>query len=102
MKGHFEETALPHREHLRHARDRPGVEHAVAHDAKAPDPFRDQDVAVRKKGQTPGILQSSYERNDANGVCKGLERLRRFREREWRHARKRRTTLCWSAGRGAL
>ena len=53
---HQARQALPC--HHRHAADRSGIEHTVAHDAKASSALGDQDRAIRQEGHRPRVRQT--------------------------------------------
>ena len=60
MQRDVHQSLAARREHLRQARERLGVEHAVAHDAEPAAVLRDQHVAVRQEGERPGAHQASH------------------------------------------
>jgi hypothetical protein len=76
MQGDVEQAALALGEDLRHPGHGLGNERAVAHDAQAPRPFRDQHVAVRQPGHRPGDLEAVDRGDDAKVVVGGAMDLR--------------------------
>ena len=58
VREHVEESALPPRHHLRHARHRIGQQRPVPHDAQASGAFGDQHVAVGQPRDGPGDIEA--------------------------------------------
>ena len=72
---------------LGHARDRLGVEHAVADDAQASCPLRDQDVPVRQDRERPRPGESG-DRHDAEELPVRFQDPRAVRKPSYRWGRK--------------
>ena len=58
VRENVEQSALPPREHLRHARNRIGQERPVPHDAQTSGAFGDQHVAVGQPRDGPGDIEA--------------------------------------------
>ena len=58
VRENVEQSALPPREHLRHARNRIGQQRPVPHDAQTSGAFGDQHVAVGRPRDGPGDIEA--------------------------------------------
>ena len=84
MRQDVEQAAEQRDAHFGHAGDRLGIERAVAKNAQAPRPLRDQQVAVRQPREAPRIREPVGNLHDTNLEIGGLVDLRKRRQRRRR------------------
>jgi hypothetical protein len=65
MRHDLEESGLRRVEHLRHALHRLRKQLALSHHAEPSWPLGDQHIAIREKGDRPGLNETVRDRDDA-------------------------------------